>query len=135
MELALGNRYELRFVVEYRHSAASIGSGGLELLATPYMIAMMEGASFYCVEDRLPADKTTVGTLVDIKHLAATPIGAEVVATSELVEIDGRRLRFRVEARDAEDLIGEGYHERFIVETERFLNKLGDKDQRITQSK
>lgn len=133
MEIVIGQRYELRFIVEHRHSAASIGSGGLELLATPYMIAMMEGASFYCVEEQLPEGQTTVGTLVDIRHLAATPIGAEVVAIAELVEIDGRRLRFRVEARDAVDRIGEGYHERFIVETDRFLGKLAEKGRRISQ--
>jgi len=88
------------------------------------MIGLMENAAWQLVQPRMAAGETTVGTLVNVRHLAATPIGERVVATAELVEIDGRRLVFRVAARDEKGLIGEGAHERARILLDRFLARL-----------
>jgi predicted thioesterase len=109
------------------NTAQSLGSGGLPVYATPAMIALMEGAAVNAVNRLLPPGWSTVGTGLEVKHLAATPAGLGVRAAAELLEIDGRRLRFRVEAFDSVDRIGEGYHDRFIVENERFLKKAAGK--------
>jgi predicted thioesterase len=109
------------------NTAESWGSGGLPVYATPAMIALMEGAAAGAVEKLLPPGWSTVGTELEVKHLSATPAGLEVRAVAELLEIDGRRLRFRVEAFDGVGKIGEGFHGRFIVENERFLKKAAEK--------
>jgi predicted thioesterase len=111
-------------VVTERETAASFGAGGVHVFATPMMIGLMENASWLAVEHELPDEETTVGTLVHVRHLAATPIGEVVVATAELVEVDGRRLVFRVSARDEHRQIGEGTHERARVNRERFLARV-----------
>jgi predicted thioesterase len=113
--------------VTENNTAESWGSGGLPVYATPSMIALMEGAAVNAVDKLLPPGWSTVGTALEVKHLAATPAGLEVRAAAELLEINGRRLRFRVEAFDGLDKIGEGYHDRFIVENERFLKKTFEK--------
>jgi predicted thioesterase len=113
--------------VTENNTAASWGSGGLPVYATPAMIGLMEGAAVNAADKLLPAGWSTVGTALDVKHLAATPAGLEVRAAAELLEIDGRRLRFKVEAFDGIDKIGEGYHDRFIVENEKFLKKNSEK--------
>ncbi|MDR1277157.1 MAG: thioesterase family protein [Treponema sp.] len=105
------------------NTAESWGSGGLPVYATPSMIALMEGAAVNAVDKLLPAGWSTVGTELDVKHLSATPAGLEVRAVAELLEIDGRRLLFKVDAFDRAGKIGEGRHSRFIVENERFLQK------------
>jgi fluoroacetyl-CoA thioesterase len=88
------------------------------------MIALMENAAWHAVAEHIDEGYVTVGTLVNIKHLAATPLGQSVRARAELIEIDRRRLVFKVEAYDEKQKIGEGFHERFIVQLERFLQKL-----------
>ena len=108
-------------VVEAEHTAAHWGSGSLYVLSTPHMVALMEGAAVGAVDPLLPEGYRTVGTRLEIRHLAATPMGQRVTARAELVEIDGRRLVFRVEATDEAGTIGEGTHERFIVAVEHFL--------------
>jgi fluoroacetyl-CoA thioesterase len=105
------------------HMAARWGSGGLDVLATPFMVALMEGAAVAAVDPLLPTGYCTVGSRVDVRHLAATGVGHPVQARAELVEVDGRRLVFHVEASDDAGLIGEGLHERFIVDLERFMRK------------
>ncbi|MDR3335906.1 MAG: thioesterase family protein [Treponema sp.] len=105
------------------NTAGAWGSGGLAVYATPAMIALLEGACVAAVDPRLPEGFSTVGTVLQVKHLAATPVGMTVKAQGRLVEIDGRRLVFTVEAYDAAGKIGEGVHERFIVENEKFLKK------------
>jgi predicted thioesterase len=111
------------------NTAESWGSGGLPVYATPAMIALMEGAAVNAADRLLPQGWSTVGTELEVKHLSATPAGLEVRAAAELLEIDGRRLRFRVEAFDGAGKIGEGYHGRFIIENEGFLKKVyGKKD-------
>jgi predicted thioesterase len=99
------------------------GSGGLPVYATPAMAALMEGAAVEAVEKLLPEGWSTVGTELAIKHLAPTPLGMSVRASAELVEIDGRRLEFRVEAGDDLEKIGEGTHQRFIINNEKFSAK------------
>ncbi|HLI69803.1 MAG TPA: thioesterase family protein [Ktedonobacteraceae bacterium] len=123
MTLNVGLIGEATTVVTYENTAASVGAGGVEVFATPMMIALMENAAWRSVADHLEPGYVTVGTLVNVKHLAATPLGQKVRATAELVEIDRRRLVFKVEAYDEQQKIGEGFHERFIVQLERFLEK------------
>jgi predicted thioesterase len=112
---------ELRSVVSPGQLASALGSGALDVFATPAMIALMEGAAARAVQPSLPAGSISVGTRVDVRHLAATPPGVEVRARAELVEVDGRRLVFRVECFDPHEKIGEGIHERAIVDAERLL--------------
>lgn len=88
----------------------------------------MENAALNLVQPYLSEGQTTVGTKVTSSHLAATPLGMEVVARAELIEIDGRRLVFKIEAYDQKDKIGEGVHERFIINTEKFMEKVNSKN-------
>jgi predicted thioesterase len=113
--------------VAEENTAESRGSGGLPVYATPSMVALMEGAAVNAVDKLLPEGWSTVGTELDVKHLAATPVGLEVRARAELLEIDRRRLCFRVEAFDGAGKIGEGRHDRFIIENVRFLKKTLEK--------
>jgi predicted thioesterase len=122
-ELATGLSYELRREVTPEMSARHLGSGTLGVLSTPSMIAMMEGAATLGVQPHLPEGQSTVGYIVNIRHLAPTAIGAEVVATARLDAIDGRKLTFRVEAREGDKLVGEGEHVRVIIDSESFLKK------------
>lgn len=124
MALMVGMRGEASLVVGEEQTAAAFGAGGVRVFGTPVMIGLMENAAWQLVQLELPAGESTVGTLVNVRHLAATPIGGHVVATAELIEIDGRRLVFKVSARDDTQLIGEGIHERFRIVLERFLARL-----------
>lgn len=123
MALELGMTGEATTTVVHENTAAHVGAGGVEVFGTPMMIALMENAAWRAVADKLEEGYVTVGTLVNVRHLAATPLGQKVRATAELVEIDRRRLVFKVEAFDEQQKIGEGIHERFIVHLDRFLKK------------
>ena len=127
MTLSVGIVGELTTVVQPEMLANAVGSGGIAVLSTPSMIGLMEGAAHNSVAALLPDGQVTVGTRVDIRHLAATPLGMQVRARAELVEIDGRRLVFRVEAFDAREKIGEGTHERAIVDPARLLTRVNQK--------
>ncbi len=105
-------------------SAARVGSGLVEVFATPMMVALVEQTCLESVLPHLEDGQGTVGTLVNISHVAATPIGMRVWCESELVEVDRRRLVFRVKAYDECGLIGEGTHERFIIDTAKFMEKI-----------
>ena len=105
------------------NTALSVGSGSLKVYATPAMLALIEKASCAAIKDVLADGETSVGTLLNVKHLAATPVGMTVSATAELVERDGRKLVFDVKAYDECGLIGEGIHERFVVLSDRFTEK------------
>ena len=111
--------------------ASSMSSGGLPVYATPRMIGMMEYTAWESVEPYLEEGKGTVGTHLDVSHVSASPLGAHIRIESELIEVDRRRLVFTVKAFDDEGLIGEGTHERFIIDNakfmERTLSKLGEK--------
>lgn len=123
MTVTVGVRAEATTMVVAENTAAAVGAGGVEVFATPMMIALMENAAWRAVADHLDEGFVTVGTLVNVRHLAATPLGQQVRASAELIEIDRRRLVFRVEAYDEQQKIGEGIHERFIVQLQRFLQK------------
>lgn len=118
-KLKVGIRGELRLTVTERDTAKALGSGGLPVFATPAMIACMEACAVQSVQPHLPEGFSTVGTRVDVRHLAATPVGMAVRCETELVEIDGRRLSFSCAAYDAAGRIGEGEQERYA----RFLAK------------
>ena len=124
MALEIGMRGEATLVVGEEHTAEAFGAGGVRVFGTPLMIGLMENAAWRLVQPELDAGETTVGVLVNVRHLAATPVGDTVIASAELVEIAGRRLVFHVSARDSRQLIGEGTHERAIVSLERFLARL-----------
>ena len=110
-------------LVERADTAQEVGSGSLLVYATPCMVALMEGAACNALEGKLAEGETSVGTCMDVQHLAATPVGMEVRAESRLTAVDGRRLTFEITAFDEAGEIGKATHERVIVKTERFLEK------------
>ena len=116
-------------IVTESNTALSVGSGSLKVYATPAMLALIEKAACEALRCALDESETTVGTLLNVKHIAATPIGMKVSATAELIERDGRKLVFNVTASDECGVIGEGVHERFIVNSEKFINKTYSKKQ------
>jgi predicted thioesterase len=116
-------------IVTDNNTALSVGSGSLAVYATPAMLALIEKAACEALNGILDEAETTVGTLLNVKHIAATPVGMKVSATAELIERDGRRLVFKVEANDECGKIGEGIHERFIVNSEKFISKTYSKKQ------
>jgi len=124
LELKPGIKLEKEYEVSKEHLADFLSSGDVAVLSTPSMILFMENTSRLLVEDFLEKGYTTVGTRVDVKHLAPAPLGAKVKVISELKEIEGRKLIFEVKAYWNDILIGEGVHERFIVNKEKFLEKL-----------
>ena len=110
-------------VVTPAMSAARVGSGLVDVFATPMLVALVEQTCYESVLPHLDQGQGTVGTLVSISHTSATPIGRRVWCESELIEVDRRRLVFRVRAFDSRGPIGEGLHERFIIDTKRFMQK------------
>ena len=117
----IADKYTLKYIVTEQDTAEVLGSGGLPVYATPAMICLMEKTAFqFAAENALQ----TVGTKVEIGHLRACKPGTEIECTAELIEIEGRRLLFKVVASDTKGLIGEGLHERYIIDPERFMSKL-----------
>ena len=108
-------------------TAKTFKSGTLDVYATPAMIALMEDVAFESVASELEEGNGTVGTLINVKHVAATPVGMKVTCETELTKIDGRALTFSVKAFDECGLIGEGVHERFIINDEKFQAKANGK--------
>lgn len=125
--LKVGMKGYAETVVSMENTAKKMGSGTLNVFATPAMVALMEEASWKCVTAELEPGMGTVGTSMQIKHVAATPLGMKVTAECELLEVDGRRLVFSVQASDEVGVIGNGTHERFIVAEEKFLAKTESK--------
>lgn len=125
--LTVGIEGRIEQTVEQAQSAAAIGSGLVDVFATPMMVALMERTCNESVMPYLDEGQTTVGTRLDITHTAATPIGMTVRCKSELIEIDRRRLVFSVAAYDEAGVIGEGRHERFIVDRDKFQSKANSK--------
>lgn len=119
-----GLRHCETLVVEHKDTAAVYGSGALEVFATPAMIALMEKTCLMSVCDKIGEGNTTVGIAVNIKHLKASPVGATIRCEAELTEVDRRRLVFKVQCFEGENLIGKGIHERFVVESAKFMSKL-----------
>ena len=121
--LRVGMTAEKQEQVTNDNTAMRYGSGSAAVYATPAMIGLMEGTCLKAVDPFLPAGLSTVGIRLDVRHLAATPVGLGVKATAELTEIAGKRLTFKVEAFDDKEKIGEGIHERYIIEVEKFMAK------------
>ncbi len=111
-------------IVTPEMSAARVGSGLVDVFATPMLVALVEQTCYESVLPHLDVGQGTVGTLVNVSHLSATPIGKRVWCDSELTEVDRRRLVFSVKAYDEAGLIGEGTHERFVIDTAKFMDKL-----------
>ena len=102
------------------HTAPRIGSGKVHVLATPVMINLIEAAALAAVEQLLPVGCQSLGTHLDVRHIAATPVGMRVTASAQVVAVEGRTIRFRVEARDEREVIGDGAHDRVVVNVARF---------------
>jgi len=122
-----GIENELTRLVNDNDSASNCGSGLLPVFATPALVAFLEQAAHTSIEHLLPEGLTTVGAEINVKHLKATPLGMQVRCHSKLVESDGRRLVFNIEAYDEVAKIGEAVHIRYIVDSRRFMDKLGKK--------
>lgn len=127
MELTKGIVGNKELTVTMDKTAAAVGSGLLDVFATPQMIALMEATASESIASYLDAGCSSVGTLVNVSHVAATPVGMKVRCESKLTEVDGRKLTFAVKAYDECGLIGEGTHERFIIFSEKFMAKTNAK--------
>lgn len=121
--LEKGIKGQGEIIVTESDTAQALGSGSLAVLATPAMIALMEKTARLSVSSYLDDGQSTVGTLVNVKHLVASPVGMKITCRTELIEIDRRRLVFHVECFDSAGIIGEGEHERFIIDEAKFMSK------------
>jgi predicted thioesterase len=130
--LAPGLSKERTYLVQERHLACMWGSGQAAVLATPALVAFCEECARLAVDPLLPEGQQTVGVWIGLRHLAATPPGMRVTVRAELLQVEGRRLRFRVEAHDEVERVGEGEHERFVVDVERFEGCVQEKGQSLT---
>ncbi|MGI6114289.1 MAG: thioesterase family protein [Mahellales bacterium] len=110
-------------IVTEEDTAKRFGSGGVNVYATPMMVGLMENAALKAVDPHLPKGYTTVGTRLEINHIAATPVGLKVWAKAVLTKVEGKRLVFSVEAFDQKEKIGDGLHERYIVNLENFTQR------------
>jgi predicted thioesterase len=126
-ELRPGLSGTAEIVVGTRDTAPHVGSGKIGVLATPIMVNLMEAAALQAVERFMPAGFQTVGTHLDVRHFAATPVGLKVQAHAELTKIEGRTLTFRLRADDEREPVGEGVHERLIINVERFDQRMQKK--------
>ena len=126
--LPIGLTAERSLTVADAHTAVQWGSGGVLVFSTPHMIALVEGAAVDAVEPFLPRGLQTVGTRVQMEHLAATPVGGRVTAQATLVAVDGRRLHFEVAAEDRAGPIGRGTHERVVVDVARFMARARERN-------
>jgi predicted thioesterase len=120
----IGLSYTATTAVNQNNTALALGSGNMEVFATPAMVALMENAAMNAVAPHLEAGQTTVGTQITTNHIKASALGATISATATLTAVDGRSLTFAITAREGDKVIGEGSHTRFIVDRERFLAKL-----------
>lgn len=126
-EIRIGMNSTKETVVTTKNTAVSVGSGSLEVFATPAMTALMEKAAAAAVADSMEDDETTVGTLLNINHISATPCGMKVKAYAEVTEINGREITFKVTAEDEKGEIGNGIHKRFVVFGKKFISKTNSK--------
>ena len=127
--MKIGDTFTVQKTVTEDMTAAALGSGGLPVFGTPYLIAMVENAAFTYLQQELPEGKSTVGTKVDMAHVSPSPVGMEVTVTVEVTDIsaNGKMIDFKASATDAAGLIGEGTHQRAIVAKERFEQKAQSK--------
>src|SRR5262245_34101325 len=122
-----GAQGSAQIVVGEEHTAPRVGSGKVHVLATPVMINLIEAAALAAVEHRLPAGYQSLGTHLDVRHIAATPVGMTVVATAVVTRVEGRSIFFSVEAKDELDVIGTGTHERVVVNVAKFDQRVQKK--------
>ena len=122
--LEIGMTFTSSTVVSQANCAATMGSGDLEVFATPAMVALMENAAMMAVALHLGEGETTVGSMISTSHLKPSKVGRSISAIAELTEVEGRKLVFKISAYDGETLIGEGDHIRYVVNREKFLAKL-----------
>jgi predicted thioesterase len=122
MVLTLGMKADTDLVVGAGDTASAMMSGDVAVLATPRLVALLEAAAVAAVRDVLADHQTTVGSHIDLRHLAPSPVGSHIVASAELVAVEGRRLTFRVTAVMGDELVGDGTHTRVIVDRARFGN-------------
>lgn len=125
--IKIGMTAKKEHIVEKKHLASSIGSGGIDVFATPSMITLMETTSMGAVDPYLSEGFCTVGTMLNVTHDAATPLGMKVWAEAELTEIKGKALTFSVTAYDEKGVIGKGIHSRYVVDKVKFLAKINKK--------
>ena len=123
-QLRKGLKFSKKFRVTKEHTAKHLGSGDVEVLSTPSLILFMEETCRVFTDEYLPEERTTVGTLVNIRHMKAAPVGAEIEVRAEVLSVDGRRLTYWVEAWWGDRKIGQGIHERVIVNRKEFMEAL-----------
>jgi len=129
--LKIGITAQVGKTVSEDDTAVKFGSGGVRVFATPMMVALMENAALNAVDPHLGEDSATVGLSLNVKHLAATPVGMKVTAAAELIGIEGKKLTFKVEAYDEQEKIGEGIHERYIIKLSKFLERAAQKTSKV----
>jgi len=127
LQLPTGLKGTAELLVGEHHTAPRVGSGRIHVLATPVMINLIEAAALAAVEQSLPEEHQSLGTHLDVTHIAATPVGMRVRATAEVVKVEGRTVYFHVRAEDERELIGEGTHERVVVNVNRFDERVRKK--------
>ncbi len=125
--LQTGIKGSIEWTVTPERCAGAVGSGELDVFATPAMIALIEETAWRSVAPELEPGQGTVGTALDVRHLSATPVGLRVRCETELTELDRRRLVFTVKVYDPFGLVGEGTHERFVIQYEKFMKKVDEK--------
>lgn len=127
LDIPVGATGTATLIVTDEHTAPRVGSGLIRVLATPVMINLLEAAALNACEQLLPAGHQSLGTRLDVSHVAATPVGMRVTALAEVLRIEGRHIFFKVVAHDERDLIGEGSHDRVVVDVERFDKRVQEK--------
>ena len=125
--LAPGLTGRTELVVGEEHTAPRVGSGKVRVLATPVMINLFEAAALAAIEDKLPPGYQSLGTVLNVRHIAATPVGMRVFSTAKVLKIEGRTVYFFVEARDERELIGDGEHQRVVVNVGKFDQRVARK--------
>lgn len=127
LAISVGASGESRLLVGDEHTASRVGSGRIGVLATPVMINVIEAAALACCEHLLPDGHQSLGTQLNISHIAATPVGMLIVATATVTKVEGRKIGFAIAVCDERDLIGEGTHERVVVNVDKFDLRVQDK--------
>jgi fluoroacetyl-CoA thioesterase len=127
MTIEVGTRATRALRVEADMTADRWGNTGVMVLATPHLVGLFEGTAVLALQDHLEPGQASVGTHVDLRHLKATPVGDTVTLTAEVTNVDGRRVNFRIKAEDSQGVVGEGTHERVLIDLERFLARIGSK--------
>ena len=127
LDIVAGTVGTATLIVADEHTAPRVGSGQIHVLATPVMINLFEAAALSACEHLLPAGHQSLGTHLDVTHIAATPVGMRATATAEVIGVEGRTIKFRLQAKDERDVIGEGTHERVVVNVAKFDLRVQEK--------